>query len=128
MNAPHHTRSTIRVKFPHGYILQGTFGALETVQDVINYVKENLEQPTRKFYLYETPPKRILDEKVMKNTLIKSKMVPSCMLYFGWTDLSETKPENGPFLAMGRLKEYIQEIKLNLPAEKKEEEKGENDD
>ena len=127
MNAPHHTRSTVRVKFPHGYILQGTFGALETVQDVYNYVKENLEQPTRKFYLYETPPKRILDEKVMKNTLIKSKMVPSCMIYFGWTDLSETKPENGPFLAMGRLKEFIQEIKQTLPAVE-EKKKDENDD
>lgn len=43
-------------------------------------------------------------------------MVPNCMIYFGWTDLSETKPENGPFMNMKKLKDFIQEIELKLPA------------
>jgi hypothetical protein len=29
------------------------------------------------------------------------------MLYFGWKDLDETKPENGPFLNMQALKDKI---------------------
>lgn len=70
--------------------------------------------------MYETPPKKILDDKVYKTTLIKAKMVPSCLIYFGWKDLPETKPENGPFLAMGRLKDKIQEIQQKLPAAKEE--------
>lgn len=66
--------------------------------------------------MFETPPKKILDDKVKKLSLIKSKMVPNCMIYFGWTDLSETKPENGPFMNMKKLKDFIQEIELKLPA------------
>ena len=38
VNTPNHTRSSIRVKFPDGYILQGTFGALETVGDIYKFV------------------------------------------------------------------------------------------
>ena len=34
MKTPNHTRSNVRIKFPDGYLLQGTFGALETVEDV----------------------------------------------------------------------------------------------
>ena len=29
------------------------------------------------------------------------------MLYFGWRDLDETKPEHGPFLDMNRLKDKV---------------------
>lgn len=35
----HHTRTKIRVKFPDGYILQGTFGAKEKLGDVIDFIK-----------------------------------------------------------------------------------------
>jgi hypothetical protein len=38
VNSPNHTRSSIRVKFPDGYVLQGTFGALETVGDIYKFV------------------------------------------------------------------------------------------
>jgi len=34
----HHTRTKIRVKFPDGYVLQGTFGAKEKVEDVMKFV------------------------------------------------------------------------------------------
>jgi len=34
INQPNHTRGTVRVKFPDGYLLQGTFGALEKVEDI----------------------------------------------------------------------------------------------
>ena len=35
----HHTVSKIRVKFPDGYVLQGTFGAKERVGAVFDFVK-----------------------------------------------------------------------------------------
>jgi hypothetical protein len=93
INTPNHTRTSIRVKFPDGYVIQGTFGALETVGDVYKFVQQNLfyTAEQRQFYLYETPPKKVFDEKTYKNTLIAQKLVPSCMIYFGWKDLSETK-------------------------------------
>lgn len=105
MNMPHYTRSNVRVKFADGYVLQGTFGALETIQDVYNFVAENLffKPDQRTFYLYETPPKKVLEGKLMKQTLNQANMVPSCMIYMAWKDRDETKAEDGPFLDMKSL-------------------------
>ena len=59
MKQAHHTRAKIRVKFPDTYILQGTFGAKETIGDVIRFVRQQLATPERPFYLFETPPKKV---------------------------------------------------------------------
>ena len=53
------------------------------------------------------PPKKVLDKKVFKNNLIKQRLVPSCLLYFGWSDLDETKWEHGPFMNLQNLKDKI---------------------
>ena len=42
MNTPNHTRGNVRVKFPDGYVIQGTFGALETVEDIYRFINENI--------------------------------------------------------------------------------------
>jgi hypothetical protein len=52
--------------------------------------------------------------------LIAAKLVPSCLLYFAWTDLPETKNEHGPFMDMKRLKEHIY---MPPPVQPKEESK-----
>lgn len=106
VHSPNHTRANIRVKFPDGYLLQGTFGAKEKVKDLYEYVQKNLfySDGSKNFYLYETPPKKVLGPDSLTKTLYESKLVPSCMLYFGWTDLDETKHSDGPFLNMKELK------------------------
>jgi hypothetical protein len=45
MKSPNHTRSNVRIKFPDGYLLQGTFGALETIEDIYKFVGECLFIP-----------------------------------------------------------------------------------
>ena len=90
---------------PDGYILQGTFGAKEKVKDVFDFVKDCILVKERAFYLFETPPKRVLTAQ--NKTLNQARLVPSCLLYFGWTDLDETKIGDGPFLDMVSLREYI---------------------
>ena len=61
MHQPNHTRSNVRVKFPDGYLLQGTFGAKEQIEDIYQFVTDNLFTGNkREFYLYETPPKKEL--------------------------------------------------------------------
>ena len=42
LNTPHHTRTNVRVKFPDGYVIQGTFGALETIEHVYKFISENI--------------------------------------------------------------------------------------
>ena len=90
---------------PDGYILQGAFGAKEKVKDVFDFVKDCILVKERKFYLFETPPKRVLSN--MNQTLHAARLVPSCLLYFGWSDLDETKVGDGPFLDMVSLREHI---------------------
>lgn len=104
----HHTRAKIRVKMPDGYIIQGTFGAKEKVSQIYEFVKNSIVHQDREFQLYETPPKRYLTE--MNKTLIASRLVPSCLLYFGWKDLEETKISDGPFLNMVALRPYIVQL------------------
>ncbi len=86
-------------------MLQGTFGALEKVENVYLFVKEHLATPEREFYLYETPPKRVVKE--MNQTLKAARMAPSGMVYFAWADLDQTKYTDGPFLDMFKLKDKI---------------------
>ena len=100
-----YTTSLVRIRFPDDYVLQGTFGALERLEEVFKFVKANLFNKEREFYLYETPPKKILTE--MKHTLKNSKMVPSGMVYFAWADLDQTRDTDGPFLDIAQIKDKI---------------------
>lgn len=103
-----YTTSLIRIRFPDDYVLQGTFGALERTEQVFKFVKENLfkeGEEVREFYLYETPPKKLVTE--LQKSLKQMRMVPSGMLYFGWVDLDQTKSTDGPFLDMKKLKDNI---------------------
>lgn len=50
----------MRIRFPDDYVIQGTFSALEKIGDVYAFIKEHLFLKEREFYLYETPPKKIL--------------------------------------------------------------------
>ena len=43
----------------------------------------------------------------MQGTLVKMKLVPSCMIYFTWSDIPETKAEHGPFLNISNLKDNL---------------------
>lgn len=89
LSTPNHTRSSVRVKFPDGYVIQGTFGALETIEHVYKFISENIfyKPDQRQFYLYETPPKKVYDQKTYGTSLIKANLVPSCLLYFAWSDI-----------------------------------------
>lgn len=95
----------MRIRFPDEYVIQGTFGALEKVEDLYKFIKEHLYIKEREFYIYETPPKKVLSD--MKQTLKQARMVPSGMVYFAWSDLDQTKNIDGPFLDIASLKEKI---------------------
>lgn len=100
-----YTTALVRIRFPDDYVLQGTFGALDRVDSVYKFVRENLYFGDREFYLYETPPKKVIKE--MTSTLKQVRMVPSGMLYFAWEDLDQTKNSDGPFLAIEKLRSKI---------------------
>jgi hypothetical protein len=100
-----YTTALIRIRFPDEYVLQGTFGALDKLDQVYKFVKEHLYMPDRDFYLYEAPPKKVL--KDMSQNLKSLRLVPSGMLWFAWSDLDQTKWSDGPFLDMEQVRDKI---------------------
>ena len=71
----------IRVQFPNYLVLQGFFKPKETVFSLYKFVKENLENKNMDFYIYVTPPKKVLND--MSKTLIQADLVPASIVYFG---------------------------------------------
>jgi len=68
-------------------------------------VREHLFHQEREFYLYETPPKKVVNQ--MTANLKTLRMAPSGSLWFAWTDLEQTKWSDGLFLHMERIRDKI---------------------
>ncbi|XP_044737685.1 tether containing UBX domain for GLUT4 [Chrysoperla carnea] len=79
-NLNQYKRSVLRIQFPDRTVLQGTFKPIETIEDVIGFVREYLNDPTVNFHLYTTPPKTILSPSAR---LIEVDCVPCAVLHFG---------------------------------------------
>jgi len=74
----------IRIKFPDGPILQGTFKVNETFQDVRIFVQESLEDPSCEFNLLfpsgMAPP--TTETELEGSTLLALQLCPSAILHF----------------------------------------------
>jgi len=75
-----YSRSVVRIVFPDGMTLQGRFGALEKIDEVYNFVFENMFDKESEFILYESPPKREFLER--NKSLHKLGLSPAGKLYF----------------------------------------------
>ncbi|PVD37642.1 hypothetical protein C0Q70_00239 [Pomacea canaliculata] len=77
----HYHSVVLRVQFTDGLVLQGCFRPRETVFALYKFVKENLEDPNHEFYLYTSPPKRILSDMAL--SLVEADLAPATVVYFG---------------------------------------------
>ncbi|XP_056649171.1 tether containing UBX domain for GLUT4 [Diorhabda sublineata] len=73
-------KTIIRIKFPERVVLQGTFAPSDTIRDVIEFIRDYLENKSLRFYVYSTPPKCILEES---KRLIELGFVPGALIHFG---------------------------------------------
>nr|XP_061791885.1 tether containing UBX domain for GLUT4-like [Nerophis lumbriciformis] len=71
----------LRIQFPDRHVLQGFFKPLETVGALTNFVRSHLENPNLSFYLFVTPPKKILDDPAM--TLFQADLFPGAVVHLG---------------------------------------------
>jgi len=71
----------IRVQFPppDRLVLQGTFTVTETIEDVITFVLNFIQDSDTPVHLFTTPPKKILNSKA---SLIDENCFPSAILHF----------------------------------------------
>ena len=86
----HHTRTKLRFKMPDDYVMQASFGAKERTEAIYEFIREHIQDKTRKFYLFTSPPKKNVTND-NKTFLFKANLVPTAMVYFCWDDLPVTK-------------------------------------
>lgn len=103
------TQVTIKVRFPDATLLQGTFSPLESTVDLHQFVQSLLRQSERRFYLYLTPPKEVLQASRVDRL---ERMAPATLLYFAWDQegehyIGETTAADGPFLSEAALRTAI---------------------
>ncbi|KAM3852460.1 UBX domain-containing protein 6 [Vipera latastei] len=71
----------LRVRFPDGYILQGTFYAREPVSTLFQFVRETLQNDWLPFELLAPGGHKLTDESLALN---ECGLVPSALLTFVW--------------------------------------------
>lgn len=70
----------IRIKFPDGPVLQGTFKVNETMQDVRLFVADALQDPTFEFNLVSST--LLPGQSEQNGTLVQLQLCPSAILHF----------------------------------------------
>ncbi|RZF33473.1 hypothetical protein LSTR_LSTR010129 [Laodelphax striatellus] len=89
-----YSETVIRVQFPDRHVLQGVFKPNDLFADVIQCVKQSLSHPETDFYLYTSPPKRIL---LPEETLFSADCVPCAKIYFG-TSITDDLTRNASYI------------------------------
>jgi len=64
--------------------VEGSFLSKEPVEELYKFVREAIRTPTREFYLFITPPKKILSD--MRINLYKAELSPASIVHFNWLD------------------------------------------
>ncbi|CAH0714904.1 unnamed protein product, partial [Brenthis ino] len=74
----------IRIRFPDGILLQGTFSVYEKYNDIHEFVQENLEHSGLPFVLNTPTGHKLILEEDSNKTLIDLRLVPATVLTFAW--------------------------------------------
>lgn len=90
---PCYSQTIIRVKFVNDIVLECTFSPKETIKTLVDFVRQNLEDPSLDFYLYDTPPLRKFLEKDFNKTFYDIEAIPGANFYFGLKDDSLLKKQ-----------------------------------
>jgi len=98
----------VRVRFPDGITLQGTFRVLERVSSVFAFVRENLVTPDTSFDLLTPTGHQLAPED--QTPLTEAKLVPSVLLT--WQSRCASSPPGGGSVAylLPELMEMIEEL------------------
>ncbi|XP_026316157.1 UBX domain-containing protein 6 [Hyposmocoma kahamanoa] len=86
----------IRVRFPDGILLQGTFSVYERYHEIHDFVAENLEHSDLPFILNTPTGHKLLLEEDANKTLIDLRLVPATVLTFAWHSSVIEEINNSP--------------------------------
>ncbi|XP_026497800.1 UBX domain-containing protein 6 [Vanessa tameamea] len=74
----------IRIRFPDGILLQGTFSVYERYNEIHEFVQENLEHSGLPFVLNTPTGHKLIPDEDANKTLIDLRLVPATVLTFAW--------------------------------------------
>lgn len=72
----------VRVKFPNGLFIQGTFNVYEKISNVFEFVQSCLQDESMEFSLVASSEGKFTDED-MDKTLYELRLIPNIVLLFG---------------------------------------------
>ena len=90
------TKAVIRVRFPDNHTLEATFHPSETIQSLIDLLNKVIGQPEKPFYLYTTPPKKLI--KDMTQDFYTVGFCPGAIVYFSYDVSKGDSSGDGPYL------------------------------
>ena len=74
----------IRIRFPDGWILQGTFSVYETVGAVVEFLTEQLAMPLPYILVDSATGAKLGQGEDVEQTLVDLGLVPASLLNFCW--------------------------------------------
>ncbi|XP_058778914.1 plant UBX domain-containing protein 1 [Vicia villosa] len=90
------TKAVIRVRFPDNHTLEATFHPSETIQSLIDLLNKVIAQPEKSFYLYTTPPKKLI--KDFSQDFYTVGFCPGAIVYFSYDVSKGNSSDDGPYL------------------------------
>lgn len=72
----------IRVLFPERLVVQGCFKSVETVGDIMDFLRKYISESVKDFHLFTAPPKTILQPE---DSLYAAALIPKANVHFGCT-------------------------------------------
>jgi len=90
-------QATIRVHFPDGFVVEATFKSTETMTDLMEVVRKVIGRPDLPFYLYTTPPKKLI--KNLQENMMDASFTPGANVHFSFQpSQAHLVPREGPYL------------------------------
>ncbi|KAK2397393.1 Plant UBX domain-containing protein 1 [Trifolium repens] len=90
------TKAGIRVRFPDNHTLEATFQPSDTIQSLIDLLNKVIAQPEKPFYLYTTPPKKLI--KDVSQDFYAAGFCPGAIVYFSYDVSKGDGSDDGPYL------------------------------
>ncbi|CAJ2637156.1 unnamed protein product [Trifolium pratense] len=90
------TKAVIRVRFPDNHTLEANFQPSDTIQSLIDLLNKVIAQPEKPFYLYTTPPKKLIRD--VSQDFYAAGFCPGAIVYFSYDVSKGDGSDDGPYL------------------------------
>ena len=90
------TKAVIRIRFPDGYTLEGTFHPSESLQSIFDLLKKVLARPELPHYLYTTPPKKLVMDT--SQDFFAAGFIPGAIVHFSYDMPKDAAADSVPYL------------------------------